>query len=198
MRRVPVRFALGAAALGLLVTALPSSAAPSTRPFVLVDPTDDTMPMTHGDIVAVTYTTTGRGPVPDTLLVTIQTADEIDADGTTEYEVDSQVAGCANGFDVWFTPGVAGSEGGGCSNGSGSSLLSTGLAGPPEVRRHSVTFAFPFAKFPGKQVRPGTAIRGIRAFTALVEPVVGFIGPYVLTGGLANDELVAERAYRVG
>lgn len=193
MRRATARPALLGVGLLALALGAPAAADPGSRPLVLRDPTGDALPMTEGDIVSVTYATTMR-----TLQVTVTTADPIDTGGTTEYEVDSLVAGCENGFDFWYTPGVRGSEGGGCSNGSGRDLVSTGLSGPPQVRDRSLTFVFPFSRFPGRQVRPGTTITGIRAFTALVEPVVGFIGPYVVTGGLANDELRADRSYRVG
>lgn len=190
MRRAPARLVVLCAALALLPLGRPASA---SHALVLADRTGDRMPMTDGDIVSLSYVTTDRA-----LLVTITTADPIDTSGTTEYEVDSLVKGCENGFDFWYTPGVRGSEGGGCSNGSGSELASTGLAGPPKVGEHTVTFEFPFSSFPRRQVRPGTTITGIRAFTALVDPVTGFVGPYVVTGGLANDELRTDRVYRVG
>ena len=214
MRRAPARLtprcAVLGAVLGAVALQVPASAAPSPRPLVLLDRTDDTMPMTDGDLASVTFTTSGRlvagggqgepepQYVPERLVVTLRTADPIDTGGTTEYEVDSRVKGCDNGFDFWFTPGVPSSAGGGCSNGSGSELSATGLVSPPVVGEHTVTFVFPFSAFPGRQIRPGTTISGIRAFTALVDPVTGFVGPYVVTGGLANDELRTDRVYRVG
>lgn len=209
MRRHPARLALLCAALVALGLHASASADPASAPWVLTDPSGDTMPMTDGDLVSVTFSTTGRTVperaggrsareyVPQRLVVTLRTADPIDTGGTTEYEVDSLVKGCENGFDFWYTPGVPSSLGGGCSNGSGSDLRATGLVSPPVVGEHTLTFVFPFRAFPGRQVRAGTTISGIRAFTALVEPVTGFVGPYVLTGGLANDELRTDRAYQV-
>jgi len=209
VRRHPARLALLCSGLVVLALHPSASAEPSSPPWVLTDPTGDTMPMTDGDLVSVTFATTGRTVaegargrsareyVPERLVVTIRTADPIDTGGTTEYEVDSLVKGCENGFDFWYTPGVPSSLGGGCSNGSGSDLRSTGLVSPPVVGENTLTFVFPFSAFPGKQVRAGTTISGIRAFTALVDPVTGFVGPYVVTGGLANDEVRTDRAYRV-
>lgn len=208
MRGTTARLSLvaaGLAVVGLVGGAHAATpAAPKPKSLVITDPSGDAMPGTKGDIVKVTYTTTGKTTVkkvrnkpvttytPDKLVLTIETADPVDTSGTTTYEIDSEVAGCDSGFDVWSTPGVDGSEGGGCTNADPAdptSFTDEGLDGAPTVAGKTLTFTFHFNGFSGKQVKAGATISGVHAYTALVEPVVGFIGPYLVDTALANDNL---------
>jgi hypothetical protein len=209
MLRPSARATVVVAAAAMLALTLPASAATGPSTLVLADPTGDAPPGLHGDITKLTYTTTGRTVTkkvgrkvtkvytPTTLLITLTTADPIDTSGTTMYEIDSDLAGCANSFNLWFTPGVAGSEGGGCSNGSGLTSPAEGLDGPPTVAGSSLTFALSFKALPGV-LKAGATISGIDAYTGVVEPVTGIVGPYLLDPALGNDELTTDTAYKIG
>jgi hypothetical protein len=208
----PTRLALVVAGLGALVLSLPASAATAPTTLVLTDAAGDQAPQTKGDITKVTYTTVGKTSTrkvgrkvvksyaPEALVITLETADAIDTSGTTTYEVDSDVAGC-DSMNVYFTPGVDGSEGGGCYIGDPADPTagtSEGLDGPPTVTGKTMTFTLHFKGFSGKQVKAGTTISGIHAYTALVEPVTGIFGPYFLDTALANDNLETDSTYKVG
>lgn len=212
--RLPVRVSLAAAGLAALGLALPASAAIGPRTLVLTDKSGDlAAPGLKGDITNLTYSTHGKTVLkkvgskltkvytPDTLVVTLKTADDIDSSGTTTYEIDSVVPGCGSGLDAYFTPGVGGSEGGGCINTDASDptkFTNEGLDGAPTLAGKTMTFTFHFKGFSGKQVKAGTVISGVHAFTALVEPVSGVLGPYLLTSALANDNLTSDRTYKIG
>jgi hypothetical protein len=213
MRRTPVRLALAAAGVAALGLALPASAATGPTRLVVTDASGDELPGTTGDITKLTYTTAGKTVTkkvgrklvkvytPDTLVVTLETADAIDTSGTTTYEIDSEVAGCDSGMDFWFTPGVDDSEGGGCINSDPAdptSSTSEGLDGPPTVAAKKMTFTFHFRGFSGKQVRAGSTISGLHAYTAVVEPVLGFVGPYLVDTTFANDNVTSDTVYKVG
>ncbi len=213
MPRPSVRLALVVAGVAAFGLALPASAATGPKTLVLTDASGDAAPMTSGDLTKVTYSTAGKTVTkrvgrkltkvytPDTLVLTIETADAIDTSGTTTYEVDSDVAGCDAGMDVWFTPGVDGSEGGGCTNPDPSdptSFTYEGLDGAPKVLANKMIFTFTFKGFSAKQIKVGTPISGIHAYTAFVEPVTGIFGPYLIDTALANDNLTSESTYKVG
>lgn len=174
------------------------AAAPGPKTLVVTDASGDAAPL-KGDLVKVTYTTTGTKTkttyTPKSLVVTIETADAIDTSGTTTYEVDAELAGCEGGFDLYFTPGVDGSEGGGCLNGSGTSITSEGVDGPPVVNGKTMTWTIPFKSVSG-QLKAGAVISGIDAYTGLVEPATGIIGPYLL--GFVNDDATTDSTYKIG
>jgi hypothetical protein len=212
MPRRSVRLAVVVAGLSALGLALPATAGTAPSTLVLTDASGDQLPQTSGDITKLTYTTSGKTVTrkvgrkvtkvytPDTLLVTLETADPIDTSGTTTYEIDSTVAGCGEGFDVWFTPGVDASEGGGCTNADPAdptSFTYEGVDGPPTVSGSKMTWSFRFKAFSG-QVKPGTIISEVHAYSALVEPLTGIIGPYLVDTALANDNLESDSSYKVG
>jgi hypothetical protein len=214
MRRTPVRLALVAAGLAAAGLALPAHAGTAPVTAVFTDGSGDVLlPGLSGDITKLTYTTKGTTAnkkvgrkvtkvyTPDTLVITLETADAIDTSGTTTYEIDSDVAGCDSGLDVYFTPGVDGSEGGGCVNSDPAdptSFTNEGLDGAPTVAGNKITFTLHFKGFSGKQVKVGTPISGIHAYTALVEPLTGITGPYLIDTALANDNLETDATYKVG
>jgi hypothetical protein len=209
MRRPSARAALVVGAASALALTLPASAATGPSTLVLTDPTGDAPPGLHGDITKLTYTTTGKTVTkkvgrkvtkvytPRTLLITLTTADPIDTSGTTMYEIDSDLAGCEGGFNVWYTPGVDGSEGGGCANGSFPNGTTDGVDGPPTVAGSTLTFAIPFNALP-TVFKAGAAISGIDAYTGAVEPVMGLVGPYLVDPALGNDELKTDTVYKIG
>lgn len=209
MRGTTARLALGTAGLAVLGlvggagAAAPAAAGPKT--LVVTDAAGDKLGGTNGDIVKVTYTTTGlkgvkkvgKKSVPTytakNLVIRLEMADAIDTKGTTEYEVDADLADC-NSFNVYYTPGVDGSEGAGCSTGAIGSSSSTGVD-VPVINGKTITWTIPFSSVPGV-LKAGASIDGISAFTALVDPVTGFVGPYFV--GPANDDASTDTAYKVG
>lgn len=209
--RSQARLALAAAGIAALGLALPAHAAGTPATLVLTDPAgDQKVPVGHGDITKVTYTTAGTTTTkrvggktvttytPTKLVVTMTTADALDTTGTTEYEVDGALAGC-DSFDLYFTPGVSGSEGGGCYHAGSSPTSSTseGVDGPPTVTGNTLTWTVPFASISSRALKAGAVISGIDAFTATVEPVQGFIGPYLIDAALDNDELASDASFKV-
>jgi hypothetical protein len=174
------------------------AAAPGPKTFSFTDKSGDSTPF-KGDIVKVTYTTTGTKTkttyTPKKLVITIETADAIDTSGTTMYEIDSELAGCENGFDVYFTPGVEDSAGGGCVNSTGAtSFTYTGLDGPPVVGDKKLTWTVTLKADPAFKV--GSTISGIDAYTGVVEPATGTVGPYFF--GLVNDDAPTDASYKIG
>jgi hypothetical protein len=194
-----IRIAAVASAGALLALAGSAhAAAPAPKSLVITDPSGDAAPL-KGDLVKVTYTTTGTKTktsyTPKNLVLTIETADAIDTSGTTTYEVDAELGGCESGFNLYFTPGVDASEGGGCLNGSGTAITSEGVDGPPVVNGKTITWTIPFKAVPGS-LKAGAVISGINAYTGLVEPLTGIVGPYLI--GFVNDDATTDASYKIG
>jgi hypothetical protein len=193
------RLAAVTSAGALLVFAGSAHAAtPGPRSFSYTDPAGDAAPL-KGDIVKVSYTTTGTKTrtsyTPKKLVITLTTADAIDTSGGTTYEIDSDLAGCESGFDVYVTPGTEGSDGGGCTNPDGAtSFTSTGVDGPPVVGAKTITWTITLKADPA--FKPGSVISGIDAYTGAVDPVTGFVGPYLL--GFSNDDAPTKGSYKIG
>ncbi len=205
MRVTAARTALAAA--GLAVVGLVGSASAATtagpKTLVITDAAGDSLGQPGDDLTKVTYTTTGKKVgktyTPTALVVTLETAGDISTNGVLTYEVDTDLAGCDAGFDLYFTPGVDGSEGGGCLNSDPAdptSITSTGVDGPPTVGGHTMTWTISLKA--DVAFKAGSKISGFHAYTGAVEPVVGFIGPYLVDTALANDDVSSDATYTIG
>lgn len=205
MRIAVARTALAAA--GLAVVGLAGSsfaaAAPTGKTLVFTDESGDSLGQPGDDLTKVTYTTTGtkvgKTYTAKSLVVTLEAASDIATDGILTYEIDAEIAGCTAGFNLYFTPGVDGSEGGGCVNSDPAdptSFTSVGVDGPPTVAGRTITWTISLKADPA--FKAGGKISGFHAYTAAVEPVVGFIGPYIVDSALANDDVTSDATYTIG
>lgn len=204
MRTSVVRTALAAA--GLAVVGLAGSSFAATpvgaKPLVFTDPSGDSLGQPGDDLTKVTYSTTGtkvgKTYTPKSLVVTLEAASDIATSGVLTYEIDAALPGCDSGFNLYFTPGVDGSEGGGCVNADPAdptSFTSTGVDGPPVVAGRTITWTISLKADPA--FKAGSKVSGFRAFTALVDPVVGFVGPYLVNNALANDTATSDATYTI-
>lgn len=186
MRVATARLALAAAGLavvGLAGTSFAATKAPAPKKVSFTDATGDAL-VANDDIAGVSFTTSGSSAkvgtrtvyTPKSLDVTV-TVDAIDANGTTLYGF---TASAACGDMAFYAPPNAGDPGvyGGCPDEGAAAEDVT-----YDVTDTTITFHVPLSSL---GLKPGAKLTGLGAFTQTVEPVLGFVGPYVLIGD--NDD----------
>jgi hypothetical protein len=164
---------------------------------------DNISPGAASDITGVTFTTTGTGKgkkyVAKNLVVQLALAAAPDSNGTTIYEVDTQLAGCG-AFTMSYSPGArliessGFAECGGDGTPTGSGTLFDAL---PEVKGSTMTWTLPLKSLPG-DVKVGSSFTKLYAYTDLVDPVTGLLGPAVIDNALAYDSAATDASYIVG
>jgi hypothetical protein len=189
------------AAVLVAVTALPSDAAPTTKPQIVDAPNDAVGGQPQTEIVSALWTTSGttytekvRGKkrtvyLPKMLVATVTLAGAPATTAPFTYETSAQVAGCGEVRFV-YTPGTVYS--GIISDrflwydcGPGDSISGPGLTLVPNVRMKvgakSITWEYPIRAL-GTSVKVGAAVTEFRAAADVVDPVLGLYSPGFLLG----------------
>jgi hypothetical protein len=198
----PLLAALAVGAVAVSGTASAATTGPKTLTFS--DPAGDSLPpQASTDITKVRFTTSGTGTgkkyVAKNLVVQLTLAGAPDSNGTTIYEVDAQLAGCGV-FTMSYSPGASliessgFAECGGDGTPTGSGTLFDAL---PEVTGSTMTWTLPLKGLPG-DVKVGSAFSSIYAYTDLVDPVTGLLGPAAIDNSLAYDSAATDATYAVG
>ena len=210
MPSTPLRLALvaaGAAALGL---ALPAHAGSAPAKLVVTDAATDSvagpfkaLTASADELTKMTWTTSGTTTkrkvgartvttyTPKKLLVTLETAGDIDTSGTTQYDIEGTSDGCGD-FYVYVSPGAAlESVAGSCADDDAIDFAETTYA----VAGKTITFTIPLGSVPG--LKAGKAVSGLNAYTGNVEPFTGEGGPVLFGGTLANDSVASDASFKI-
>lgn len=204
MRTSTARFALAAAGLAVVGlvggahAATPAPAGPKT--LVVTDATADAVTNHGDDIAKLTLTTSGTTKkvgkklvyTPKALLVSIETAAAIPADGTVQYDIEATTDGCKS-FYMYATPG---SKLDPLGSASCDDKAATFAGSTYSVKDKTITFTIPLGDGPG--FAAGKSLTAIDAYTGHVDPVTGEVGPVIIGGTLSNDDVATDAAFKIG
>ncbi|MCU1673385.1 MAG: hypothetical protein JWN77_1498 [Frankiales bacterium] len=207
MRSAAARLALAAAGLSVIGVAGASHAAAGPvgpSKVVVTDPSGDALGLPGGDdIVSVTYTSAGMTTkatkktkaayTPKSLMITLEVADAITTDGTVQYDVEGELAGCG-GFYLYVAPGAATEAlSGSCADDDTVDFAASTYA----VSGKTISFTIPLGSVPG--AKAGGSVSGLFAYTGAVDPVTGEVGPVLIGANpLDNDEASSDAVYKIG
>jgi hypothetical protein len=195
--------AAGLATVGLALSASAATPPPKPKSLSFGDATGDALGVGGDDIVKVTYTSAGTTKkvgkkyvyTPNRLVMTLQLADAI-ADGDVQYNVEGAVPGCS--FYLYTAPGSAlddGSAFGGC-NEDGTDT-STDLQPTVTSAGKTITFTIPLGVTSG--FKAGAAVTSLYAYTGVVDPITGEVGPTIVGSGPADaDQATSTATYKIG
>ena len=193
------RLALVAAGLAAVGFAVPSGAATTTssgpKALVFTDEAGDGV-APGDDITKVTYTTSGTTAkvgkktvyTAKNLVFTIETAAPVVSTGYVQYNVQGVVDGCGE-FYLGAAPGSAlDTISAACPDDDTVDFA----AATYEVKGNTITFTVPL---------DGTFKKGVKidtpyAYTGLVDPVTGELGPSFFF--VANDDAASDGTYTIG
>ena len=203
------RPAIVLAAVAALSLAGSASAASGPNTLTFADDAGDAAVSDAYDITGVTYTTTGTTTTtkskgkqttaytPKALVVSMTLAEPPSAVPGALYEIDAETAACGTLY-LYFTPDGSGSGGlVGCGEADATGSDTTALDVEPTVAGKVVTWTLPLKSLPA-QMKVGSSISEIRAYSTQVDPVTGVVGPYLLTEELNYDNAATDATYKIG
>jgi hypothetical protein len=204
MRGTTARLSLAAAGLaviGLVGAASAATTAPvGPKSLVVTDPAADSKGL-PGDIAKLTYSTIGKTAkvgkkmvyTPSALTIAVETVSSIATDGSVQYDVEGNLAGCGN-FYLYASPGSALDPlGSSCADDATVKFDGSSYA----VSGKTITFTIPLRSIPGAVA--GGVVSALFAYTGSVEPATGEIGPVLIgSSPLDNDEVASDGVYKIG
>jgi hypothetical protein len=193
--------AASAAMVGLAAQAGAAAAVPGPKSLSFTDPAGDDKIGASSDIVKVTYATQGLTSkvgkktvyTPKRLVMTIETAGDISSNGTVQYDIEGNLPGCGD-FYLYASPGAV-LEFLASSCGDDDTVEFDGSSF--EVKGKTITFVVPLGSIPGATV--GKSVTALHAYTGLVDPVTGEVGPVLIgSNPLENDGASSDASYKIG
>lgn len=186
----PLRALLAAAAVGLVVTAVPGSAAPAPQ---IVDAKGDAADGNGShDVQSVLFTKTAKG---FTVALTLG-APQTDQDGVT-YEISGETSTCGT-FSIAWSPvtalGGRDQVGMSCGEDDGTGAY-TIINVAPKSKGNTLTWTFNKKQFP-KELRSGGTFTDLRAGVDPNEPVFGILGPAAFGVPLRLDDATGKGSFR--
>ena len=185
-----LRSLVAAAALGLVVTAVPGSAAPAPQ---IVDAKGDALDgnASH-DVQSVLFSKTAKGFAVTMTLGGPQT----DQEGVT-YEISAQTEDCGT-FNISWSPvtGLGGRDqvGMACGPDDTGTGPYTIIAGSPKQKGNTLTWTFNKKSFPS-ELKGGATFTDLRAGVDPNEPVFGIFGPAAVGVPLRLDDAVGKGSF---
>jgi hypothetical protein len=187
---LPLRTLLAATALGLVVTAVPGSAAPAPQ---IVDAKGDALDGNGAhDVQSVLFTRTAKG---FTVALTLG-APQTTQDGVT-YEITGQTTTCGTFSIAWSPVTALGSRdqvGMGCGADDTGTGPYTIINVSPKQKGNVLTWTFNKKQFP-KELRGGATFTDLRAGVDPNEPVTGILGPSSLGVPLRLDNATGKGSF---
>ncbi|HVE63287.1 MAG TPA: hypothetical protein VNB94_05750 [Mycobacteriales bacterium] len=187
---------LQVSAVLLVVLGAPPVAAAAPEPYI-VDPVGDHRGTGDYDIVSVDLAaTSARGALVD-LVITFTLATEPPTTGVSSYVFGASAKGCGTFYLYTYTSALAAGARRSVlkiydclGDAAGETTAYPSLA----VRGRSLVHRIPFAKMPPEIRR--TVLRGMYAFTAPAEPVLGFTAADVEPSATAFDYATSDKSFR--
>ena len=188
----PLRSLLAAAALGVLATAVPGSAAPAPQ---IQDAKGDALDGNGShDVESVLFTKTTKG-----FTVTMTLGGPQSNQQGVNYEISAQTADCG-AFTINWSPAILLLPGSrdqvtmNCGAPGATGDPFTIINVPPKAKGNTLTWTFNKKQFP-KELKDGATFTDLRAGVDQNEPVFGIIGPAAFGVPLRLDDAVGKGSF---